>query len=441
MKIKLRKIRDDLERGLRLYQARRARARSKATFIGITGSSGKSTAGSLLGHILAGHGTVHTQVLANTMKLLVSTLYKRMKRAGKVDYVVFEAGAYGVGSIRPMAELLQPHVAVVTMVRLEHFASFRTLEAVAQEKRALVEALQPGGVAVLNADDPHVLGMASCGKHRVATFGQAEGADYRVTNISAAYPDRLRFSLHWRGGRLDLQTSFPGEHFWLPVAAAVATALELGVPPEKVVARTATFVPLPNRCHVVVAEGGPQFLVDTAKSPWHSVNLALDMMAKATVARKRIVLGQISDYAGSTRKYHYAYKAAREIADQIIYVGDNAHRSRASQADRDGGRFVELRTPREVSDHIKRTAVPNELVLVKSSSNLHLERVALAWVYDVKCWIPVCGKREGCEACGLYEVPFEDHREHVRRPAARADRPAHRAGRSADSAQHRAPPW
>lgn len=415
MKARLRKIRKSLWHRHKLYRARRARPKSKATFIGVTGSSGKSTAAALLGHILASHGPTYTQVLANAIDALVSMLYRRMWKAGEVDYVVFEAGAYGVDSIRPMAELLQPHVAVVTMVRLEHLASFRTLENVALEKRALVDALQPGGLAVLNADDPHVLGMASGARHRVVTFGLTDDADYCVTDTQAAYPETLSLKIRWRGGTLDLKTLFPAEYLWLPTAAAVATALELGVPPEKVAARVATFQPLANRCQVLVTDGGPHFLIDSAKAPWHSISLAFDMVAKAKIAGKRIVLGQISDYAGSTRKYRDAYNAAREIADQVIYVGDNAHRSGAGQADRDGGRFVELRTPREVSDHIKRTAAAGELILIKSSSNLHLERIALAWTHDVKCWVPVCGKRSGCQECGLFEVPFEEHRDHVRR--------------------------
>ncbi|CCV08584.1 Mur ligase middle domain protein [Mesorhizobium metallidurans STM 2683] len=410
----LRKVREDLRRRFDVYRAKRARSKINATVIGVTGSSGKSTVTELLGHILASHGSVHTQVLANTMNALVRMLYKRIKNTTELDYVIFEAGASGPGTLKPMADMLKPHVAIVTMVRLEHFSAFKTLENVAREKRALVDALEPGGFAILNADDPHVIGMASATAHRVVTFGVSEQADYRVTNVNAAYPDKLTLAIHWRGGVLELKTAFPAEHFWLPTAAAVCAALELGVPPEKVAARVTTFQPLANRCQVLVTEGGPQFIVDAAKSPWHSVDLAFDLMAKATTKPKRIVLGQISDYAGSTRKYRYAYRTAREIADQVIYVGDNAHRSGAGQEDRDSGRFHELRTPKEVSEHIKRTAVDGELILLKSSSRLHLERVALAWTHDVKCWVPVCGKREGCDTCGLYEVPFEEHRDHVR---------------------------
>jgi len=408
MKAGLREIRKNLAWRLRLLRARHARARSKTTFIGVTGSSGKSTTASLLGHILAGRGAVHTQVLDNTIRPLVSMLYRRMAKGGKPDYAVFEAAAFGPDTIRPMAELLRPHIAVVTMVRLEHASSFRTLENVAREKGSLVDALEPGGLAVLNADDPNVVGMAS--GRRFVTFGQSEAADYRVSAISAAYPKALGFRLHWRAGELNLETPFPGEHFWLPTAAAAATALEIGVPPQIVEERVRTFQPLDNRCQVFIPEDGPHFIVDSVKAPWHSLALAFDMVAKSTLGKKRIVLGQLSDFSDSNAKYARAYQSARGIAEQVIYVGEHAHRSKANQADRGDGRFVELRTPKEVSDYIRRTAVPGELILLKSSCNLHLERIALAWTHDVRCWIPDCGKRENCQTCGLYEVPFEEHK-------------------------------
>ncbi|MCZ8546480.1 Mur ligase family protein [Mesorhizobium qingshengii] len=408
---RLRKVHEDLRQYVRGYNARRARSKSKATFIGITGSSGKSTATALLGHILAGHGSVHIQLLFHSLKMLSRMLSRRI---GGVNYVVVEVSVSAINSIKPMAEMLRPHVAVVTMVRLEHVSSFRTLENVAHEKGALVEALEPGGLALLNADDPNVLAMASGKAQRFVTFGESESADYRVTEVSAGYPRMLSFKLHWRGGELDLKTPFPGEHFWLPTVAAAAAALELGVPSQTVKDRIETFEPVENRCQVIIPEGGPHFIVDSVKAPWHSLPLALDMMAKSTLSEKRIVLGQLSDFTDSNAKYARAYKSAREIANQVIYVGEHAHRSKASQADRDTGRFVELRTPKEVSDYIRRTAVPGELILLKSSSNLHLERVPLAWTHDVQCWVPVCGKTEGCQQCGLYEVPFEQHREFVR---------------------------
>ena len=129
-----------------------------------------------------------------------------------------------------MAELLKPDVAIVTLIDLEHYSVFRTREAVAAEKGMLVSNIRPGEFVVLNADDQHVMAMAGCTVERIVTFGQAAGVDYRATDIHAAFPERLSLTIEWTGGRLTLQTRYVAEHFWLPVTAAVAAALELGVP-------------------------------------------------------------------------------------------------------------------------------------------------------------------------------------------------------------------
>ena len=60
----------------------------------------------------------------------------------------------------------------------------------------------------------------------------------------------------------------------------------------------------------------------------------------------------------------------------------------------------------------------DELILLKSSGNLHLERVALAWNHDVKCWTDKCGRKVNCFLCGLYEHPFEEHAAIVRQKKA-----------------------
>lgn len=402
----IRQTRRERRDAARLREAEARRAASAATFVGVTGSSAKTTTSALLAHILKGHDSVAQRLDANTLMPLANTLRRLLHER----YVVAELGLSKVGSIRTMAELLRPDVAIVTLIDLEHYSIFRTREAVAAEKGTLVSNVRPGGFALLNADDAHVMAMAARTAERIVTFGQAPGADYRATDIHAAFPQRLRLTVEWKGGSLSLQTRYAAEHFWLPVTAAVAAALELGVPPQTIAERVAGSEPFPNRFSVVDAAGGPQFMVDTTKAPWHSVLLAFKALADATAPRKRLILGHMSDFPGSDSKYRKAYVQGRAVADQVVFVGDHAHRSKASQQDRDEGRFVAFDTPREVARHVRETAIPGELILIKGSSNLHLERIALSWTKDVQCWVPECGLREGCEACGLYGTPYEIHR-------------------------------
>ena len=384
------------------------RRRTKATVIGITGSSAKTTTTELLAHILGAEGSVHKQTKGNTFKPLSQSL-SRLPR--NTDYAVMEVAA-GKSSMAEMASLLKPDIAIITMVANEHRSVFRGADGVAAEKQWLVKSLLPGGLAMLNADDARVMAMAAASAARVVTFGCGEQANYRVTAIHASFPRRLTMRMNWPDGVLSLRTRFVAEHFWLPVAAAVATALELGIDPELVGERVACFEPLFNRFGVLEIRHGPTFLLDTAKAPLHSLGLAFAALDRAEAPRKRVVLGNVSDYAGkASNAYRKAYRDAQAVAQETIFVGEHAHRAAPSDHDRNSGRFQEMRSVRKAADYIKATQRPDELILIKGSSNLHLERIALAITRDVKCWEDVCGLTRSCVSCGKFGAPFEQHGE------------------------------
>jgi UDP-N-acetylmuramoyl-tripeptide--D-alanyl-D-alanine ligase len=398
-----RRLRRALQSRLNLHIARFRRERSKAVYIAVTGSSAKTTTASLLAHILSGVGNVKSQLIHNAMKSTCKTL----KRVGAShDYVVLEIGTAGPGDIREMSDLIRPTVGIVTLVGLEHYSAFRSKEAVAAEKGALIEALQPGGIAILNSDDPNVAAMAASSRARLVTFGGGAGADYTCAQMLSARAGRLRLTLHGKLGQLELQTCLMGTHNWLAVSAAVACAIELGVPPAIVVERVATFEPVFGRCSVHQFPGGPTFILDTVKAPYETIGLALETLRQCAATRRRLVLGQISDFAGNPNpKYRDTYRAAAKFADQVIFVGDNAHKSKATQEEIEGGKFVRLHSIEALSAYIKSTAVPGEVILLKSAQSLHLERVMLAWKTTVRCWPDACGVKFDCLKCGSYKRP------------------------------------
>ena len=253
--------------------------------------------------------------------------------------------------------------------------------------------------------------MAEPDRCRVVTFGMSERADYRVRDARAAFPERLSLSLVWAGGELELKTRFVADYFWLPVAAAVTTALELGVEPDVVAARVASFEPLATRCGVLEVPGGPTFIMDCAKAPLHSLSMTFGMLKDAAASRKILVVGQISDYQATSKKiYRDAYVAARAVADKTVFVGDRAHRARAPQEDHENGRHAEFLSVKEAAEHVRAMAQPGDLVLLKGSTTLHLERVAIATKTEVRCWEQQCGYWLNCFECGKYHLPFEEHR-------------------------------
>lgn len=400
--------RKGLRARVRTYAATRNRRKSAATVVAITGSSGKSTATLLLSHILAAEGGVQTLYQPLQVREIVKSL-RGLRR--KTEFYVAELSVGKKGHLKQMLEMIRPDVGIVTFVGLEHYKVYRTRAGVADEKALLPGSLPDAGLAILNSDDDLVLAMSNKTSARVVTFGRGMSADYRATNISSAYPANLSLSIEWKGRAIDLATPFVGEHFWLSVAAAFTAAVELGVSPDVVKERIASFKPLPDRCQPFPTREGPTFLLDTFKAPWQTLGLAFETLAKADAPRKRIVLGMLSDYPGNpVPKYRDAYQNARAVADQVIFIGDHAHRSRASEEDVATRRFMQAHSVKSIYEHLKQTAQSNELILLKGSRNLHLERVALAFEHDVQCWKEHCGLHVSCFECGLYLYPFEEHK-------------------------------
>ena len=407
-------------RKLVLSRARSNRSGHPATFIAVTGSSGKTTTASLLGHVLEAFAPTTTQAVYNTADDIAPVVASASRKS---KFVILEAGATRKGSIAQSARLIEPDVAIVTIVGLEHYSAFRSLEAVADEKGSLVDAVRPGGFALLNADDEHVLAMRHRTGERIVTYGRDERADFRIVSVEFTFPGPLRVRIAWKDNEETIVSSLPGKHFGLAVAAAFAAAVELGVSPDQIKERIASFGSVQNRCQIMEVPQGPTFIIDAAKAPFGTINLAFDVMSDATDRRRKVVIGQISDYAGNPySKYTKAYQWARAVADEVIAVGDNAHKVRATEEDIANGRFHRFRDIYDVYSYLKETAVEGDLILLKSSSSLHLERVALAWTKDVKCWEKRCGFTIGCENCGLYAHPFPEHGQIRRRERRRQRR-------------------
>lgn len=392
-----------VDRRTKVWLARLNRSRSRATFVGVTGSSAKSSTTKMLSHILSGIAPVYAQVLANTFLSCVDTL--RSIRS-EHEYVVSELASGGPGTLQPKIGLLRPSVGVVTLVALEHYARFRSLEAVAEEKGKLVESLPKNGLAILNHDDPLVLSMAQRTRARVVTFGRS-GGDFRIAQTRLESAGKLKLVIAHQGATFEIETRLTGLHNSLAVAASFACSHQLGVPPQIIKKQLASFEPIFGRCSHHVIENGPIFILDTAKAPFHSILLPISMMAEINAPRRRIVIGHISDFAGNSRpKYRDVYRAARKVADQVIFVGEHSHRSMATDDDIALGRFVEKRGLEEAAKFLRETAIPGEVILLKSASGLHLERVFLSFQHRVRCWEKDCGMLMDCTRCGSFAIPF-----------------------------------
>src|SRR3954468_19220959 len=200
--------------------------------LGITGSSGKTSTKDLLGQVLAAAGpTVSPPGSYNNDIGLPLTV---LDADEATRFLVLEMGSRGVGHIARLCRVARPRIGVVLNVGSAHLGEFGSADGIAQAKGGLVEALPEGGTAVLNADDPRVIGMAPRTSARVLRTGRSADADVRATGVTLDDAARARFTLVAGDEEHPVALQVVGEHQVANALSAAGAALAAGMSPAEV---------------------------------------------------------------------------------------------------------------------------------------------------------------------------------------------------------------
>jgi UDP-N-acetylmuramoyl-tripeptide--D-alanyl-D-alanine ligase len=344
---------------LRLGQL--ARERVNGGVIGITGSVGKTTTKDLLHSCLTSsfRASASERSFNNELGLPLTLL----NAPDDVEWVVLEMGARGAGHIARLTDISRPDVGIVTSVAMAHVEYLGDLEGVARAKSELVSALPPSGVAVLNADDPRVAGMASVSPCPVLRYAVEGDADIRAEGIVLDGDLRPRFQMAtpWGGGEVRL--ALHGIQQVPNALAAAAAALWCGASFDGVVDALRTAAGSPLRMEVRRMTNGPVLVVDCYNANPASTEAALRSMAELPAGRKVALLGLMAELGADT---------------------ETEHRRTAQLAEELGIEVVGYQTPLYGSRHVSSTddAValllelgPGDAALVKGSRVARLEDV------------------------------------------------------------------
>ena len=371
------------------------------TFIGVTGSAGKTTTTRLLPAMLEGAGPVaQTDRLVGQLNEVQLVARLVLSTRARHRFAVFEMGTGGPGIIRRFIRVLRPQIGVVTNINGDHFTAFRSLEETAKEKGQVVEALPATGVAVLNADDPRVLAMASRTRARVLTYGiTSTTADVRGEDVSGSWPDRVSMTVVTRDARVPVRTRLVGEHFATHVLAALAAATAAGVPLADAARAIEQQEPPDGRCSVHEVNG-VTFVRDDWKAPLWSMAAAIRFMETARASRRILVIGTISDYPGArSPKYRAVAKQAVGAVDHVFVVGPVAARTHFGLPPE---QLTVFETLAELHTHFEHYLRPDDLVMLKGSATAdHLQRLVLAREGGMACWRRACGRSMFCASCEL----------------------------------------
>ncbi|MFS0867709.1 UDP-N-acetylmuramoyl-tripeptide--D-alanyl-D-alanine ligase [Microbacterium sp. 179-B 1A2 NHS] len=356
----------------------RVRSRGDLRVVGITGSNGKTTTKNLLARILQDEGpTVAPRASFNNE---VGAPVTMLRVVDTTRFLVSELGASRPGRIAELAGLITPDVGAVLMVGLAHAGGFGGVEATQKAKQELIESVRPGGVAVLNADDPRVAAMAAAAEARgvaVRWFGRGPDADVRAEDVEVT-ASGTRCTIVVGGERHPLVLRVLGEHHVMNALAAITIAGVLGVAAADAVARLET-VEIAERWRMQpLGSDRIRIINDAYNASPDSMSAALRTVAQITEPgqRKVAVLGAMSELGEQAGEEHdrVGLQAVRLRYERIVVVGPDARRlylAAISEGSWDG-EAVFFASADEAFDYLQTELRDGDRVLVKSSNSAGL---------------------------------------------------------------------
>jgi UDP-N-acetylmuramoyl-tripeptide--D-alanyl-D-alanine ligase len=345
--------------------------------IAVTGSAGKTTTKDAIAHVLSRRFRVlKSQGNFNNHFGLPLTL---LALESADELAVIEMGMSHEGEIRLLAKIAQPDVGVVTNVHPVHLEFFRSIADIARAKYELIQALPAGGTAILNSDDAYVAQFGRDFAGRVIMFGSASYADVRVENIQTGSSGGSEFDVVVGAERERTRLALLGTHSIYNALASVAAAIAVGVPFRAAVGELASMVPADKRGEVVQLGN-----ITVVNDCYNSNPKALDAMVDALLAmpaRRRIVVaGEMLELGPAAEQLHResGQRMAEKNIDLVVGVRGLAE-SLVDAARRSGARAEFVTTPEAAGEFLRREARAGDVVLLKASRGVKLERALETW--------------------------------------------------------------
>ncbi|MEP2715887.1 UDP-N-acetylmuramoyl-tripeptide--D-alanyl-D-alanine ligase [Pseudophaeobacter sp.] len=361
-----------------------ARARTGARVIAVTGSVGKTSTKEMLATMLADQGKTHAAVASYNNHWGVPLTLARMPR--DTEFAVVEIGMNHPGEIAPLARQARPHVAMVTTVAAVHLEAFEDVAGIAREKAAIMEGLEPGGVAVLNADIAEAEVLADEAQRLAARhvwFGKAT-TDYRLLSTRISGEETLA-EVQCGAAKLDLHIQSLGAHFAMNALGALAAVAAAGADPVRAAQVLALWSPVKGRgarVEVALPSGKLLILDDSYNANPTSMAAALSVLA-ATPAlseaqgkgRRIAYLGDMAELGPQEVDLHteLAELPALEAIDEIHCVG--ALMAHLHAALPEGKRGKHYATAADVIPDLPVQLGCGDIVLAKGSLSVGLSKI------------------------------------------------------------------
>jgi UDP-N-acetylmuramoyl-tripeptide--D-alanyl-D-alanine ligase len=338
--------------------------------VGVTGSNGKTTTKEILGSILTQESP--TVVSEGNLNSEIGLPLSAFRVRGEHRYAVFEMGINHPGEMAVLAGILRPDAAVITNVGSAHVGLLGSRQAIAREKREIFRYFDGGQTAFLHESADFLPLLTEGLRGKKVLFGSEttrgfEGSEDLGLDGCA---------IHWEG----LRIRFPlfGKHNLNNALAAISVSAELGISKEKIKRGLESVRPLFGRSEVW--RGPLTVLQDCYNANPDSLRQLLEFLeALPWPGRKVAVLGSMKELGAESEEAHRGVgRLAGEANLQGLFLFGEEMAAALTGAQEGGfsGLLEWTADFGELRDRLKAYVRPGDLILIKGSRAVELERLA-----------------------------------------------------------------
>lgn len=344
-------------------------------FVAVTGSVGKTTTKDMAAAVLS----VRYQVLKtegnfnNAIGVPLTLL--RLDHTHQI--CVVEMGMDHAGEIDELSQLVEPDVALITNIGDSHIENLGSREAIFQAKCEIFHHLKPGGLAILNGDDPMLATLRGKLPQRTLFVGRGEGLDYTALNVESDGATHLSCTVRTPSTQFLAQIPALGAHMVYPTLMAAALAEHFGMGGDEITQGIRAFLPTKMRMNVIRCPGDIVILNDAYNANPQSMRAAAAVLSDAKGRRKVAVVGDMKELGPSSEAFHRAVGGyfAQAGVDHLIAIGDLARF--IAQGAREGGLELADYYPglEQAGPALDRELRSGTTILVKASRSMAFEKI------------------------------------------------------------------
>ncbi len=342
--------------------------------VGITGSNGKTTTKEMIASILSISNRVsYNEKNFNSVIGLPLSVFKIKEHS---DYIVFEMATNHLGEMAVLADLFEPQAALITNIGTAHIGNFGSREAIAREKRDIFKNFNGNNnLAFVFEEDDYFDFLTDGLKARIVPFGEGSTAGYEGSEDLGLDG----YTIYWEG--LQIHIPFVGRHNLMNALAAITVTGALGVDKSDVKMGLERVKPLFGRSEVV--RGNCTFIVDCYNANPDSMKRSVESFESIKwPSRKVAVLGEMYELGDFSHEEHYrvALDTIRSKLDIVIFLGEEFMEIKGRFDNRElenrkAGKVVWIRNFDELVKSIRGIVRDGDLILLKASRGVELERI------------------------------------------------------------------